>query len=59
MTALAAYNGGPGNAAIWIERAGGDSDLLAEVIGFQETRTYLRTIYEVYDIYRTLYADGG
>lgn len=56
MAALAAYNGGPGNAAIWLERAGGDLDLFYEVIGFEETRTYLRTIYEVFDIYRDLYA---
>jgi soluble lytic murein transglycosylase len=59
MTALAAYNGGPGNAAIWQERAAGDPDLLTEVIGFEETRTYLRTIYEVFNIYRDLYGQGG
>jgi soluble lytic murein transglycosylase len=58
MTALAAYNGGPGNAATWQERAAGDPDLLLEVIGYQETRNYLRTITEVYDIYRNLYAPG-
>jgi soluble lytic murein transglycosylase len=59
MAALAAYNGGPGNAAIWLERAGGDADLFYEVIGFEETRTYLRTIYEVFNIYRDLYATGS
>lgn len=59
LTALAAYNGGPGNAAVWVERAGGDPDLLVEVIGFQETRTYLRTIYEVFNIYRALYVPEG
>jgi soluble lytic murein transglycosylase len=58
MAALAAYNGGPGNAAIWLERAGGDLDLFYEVIGYEETRTYLRTIYEVFNIYRDLYAGG-
>jgi soluble lytic murein transglycosylase len=56
MAALAAYNGGPGNAATWLERAGGDPDLFYEVVGFEETRTYLRTIYEVFNIYRNLYA---
>src|SRR3970282_1860219 len=30
MAALAAYNGGPGNAATWVERAGGDADPLYE-----------------------------
>jgi soluble lytic murein transglycosylase len=58
LSALAAYNGGPGNAAVWLERAGGDADLFYEVIGFEETRTYLRTIYEVFNIYRSLYAAG-
>jgi len=56
MAALAAYNGGPGNAAAWLERAGGDPDLFYEVVGYEETRTYLRTIYEVFNIYRNLYA---
>jgi soluble lytic murein transglycosylase len=56
MAALAAYNGGPGNAATWLERAAGDPDLFYEVVGFEETRTYLRTIYEVFNIYRNLYA---
>jgi soluble lytic murein transglycosylase len=59
MAALAAYNGGPGNAAVWLERAAGDPDLLIEVIGFEETRTYLRTIYEVFTIYRSLYSPAG
>src|SRR3990170_2669966 len=58
MAALAAYNGGPGNAATWLERAGGDPDLFYEVIGFEETRTYLRTIYEVFNIYRKLYTSS-
>ena len=56
MAALAAYNGGPGNASVWLERAAGDPDLLVEVIGFEETRTYLRTIFEVFKIYSSLYA---
>jgi len=43
---------------VGLERAAGDADLLVEVIGFEETRTYLRTIYEVFDIYRGLYAPG-
>jgi soluble lytic murein transglycosylase len=58
MVALAAYNGGPGSAARWLELSGGDSDLFFEVIDFEETGTYLRTIYEVFNIYRNLYVGG-
>lgn len=54
-TALAAYNGGPGNAAIWRELAGDDPDLFLEVIRFEETRRYIRGIYEIFSIYRRLY----
>ncbi len=53
--ALAAYNAGPGNAAIWEELAGGDPDLFLEVIRFRETREYIQGIYEVFSIYRRLY----
>ena len=54
--ALAAYNGGPGNAAAWKELAPNDPDLFLEVIRYQETRDYIRMIYEIYTIYRTLYS---
>jgi soluble lytic murein transglycosylase len=53
--ALAAYNGGPGNAANWSALTGGDQDLLVEVIRFSETRNYIRSIYELFDIYTNLY----
>lgn len=53
--ALAAYNGGPGNAIRWYEEAGADPDLFLETINFSETRLYLRTIYPNYQIYRYLY----
>ena len=52
---LAGYNAGPGNAAVWNELAGGDPDLFVEVVRFAETRNYIRGIYEIYNIYRSLY----
>ena len=54
--ALAAYNGGPGNAAAWLTLAKGDPDLFVEVVRFDETRQYLMGIYEVFTIYSRLYA---
>ena len=53
---LAAYNAGPGSALIWQELAGGDPDLLLEIIRFEETRNYIRYIYEIYSTYRSLYS---
>jgi soluble lytic murein transglycosylase len=53
--ALAAYNAGPGNAMAWKELAGADPDLFLEVIRFDETRQYIRNIYEIFVIYRRLY----
>lgn len=54
--ALAAYNAGPGNAVFWQGQAQGDPDLFVEIVQFTETRNHLRSIYEIYDIYRRLYA---
>jgi soluble lytic murein transglycosylase len=53
--ALAAYNGGPGNAAAWKDLVPPDPDLYLEVIRFEETRNYIRRIYENFNIYRELY----
>ncbi|HEX9385995.1 MAG TPA: tetratricopeptide repeat protein [Anaerolineales bacterium] len=53
---LAAYNAGPGNAIAWRDLAGNDPDLLLEVIRFQETRDYIRFIYEIFSTYRNLYS---
>jgi soluble lytic murein transglycosylase len=53
---LAAYNGGPGNASIWQDLAGGDLDLELEIIRYGESRDYIRSIYETYSIYRSLYS---
>jgi soluble lytic murein transglycosylase len=54
--ALAAYNGGPGNAVLWKQLAGDDPDLFLEIVRFEETRNYIRNIYEIYVIYRRLYS---
>ncbi len=53
---LAAYNAGPGNALVWNQLAGNDPDLLLEIIRFQETRNYIRFIYEIYSTYRSIYS---
>jgi soluble lytic murein transglycosylase len=57
FAAMAAYNGGPGNAALWWDRANGDEDLFVELIGYRETRLYVRLIREHYAKYAWLY--GG
>ncbi|MFO8035283.1 MAG: tetratricopeptide repeat protein [Anaerolineales bacterium] len=53
--ALAAYNGGPGNASKWLDAAGEDYDLFLESIRFEETREYIKSIAEIFSIYRRLY----
>jgi soluble lytic murein transglycosylase len=55
FAALAAYNAGPGNAAVWKDFSGGDPDLFLEIIRFDETRQYIKGIYEIFSIYRRLY----
>ncbi|MCA9885592.1 MAG: transglycosylase SLT domain-containing protein, partial [Anaerolineae bacterium] len=56
--ALAAYNGGPGNALDWNALAGGEIDLLLTTITFEETQRYVQRIYSHYNIYRALYGAG-
>ena len=55
--ALAAYNGGPGNATRWQEAAASsDPDVFLESIDFSETRAYVELVLENYAVY--LYAYG-
>ncbi len=57
--ALAAYNGGPGNASDWKKLSQGDPDLMLESIRFSETRQYIQSIYENYIVYKRLYGSGS
>lgn len=52
---LAAYNAGAGNTLRWVELADNDIDLFLEVIRFEETRRYLRHVYENAKMYERLY----
>ncbi len=53
--ALASYNGGPGVGTDAFQLSHGDPDLLLETVRTQETRDYIRSVYENYVIYRRLY----
>ncbi len=57
QAALAAYNGGLGNAQRW---AGGssvaDPDLFTEGVDFAETKGYIKAVYGFYAAYQRLYA---
>lgn len=55
--ALAAYNGGPGNALNWYASAGDDIDRYVETVTFAETRLYIERIYVGYAIYTHLYGE--
>ncbi len=59
FAALAAYNGGPGNAYAWKELSQGDPDLFLEIIRFDETQTYLQQIIEFLNIYKLIYTHIG
>ena len=54
--ALAGYNAGSLSAAIWMNAGGPDPDVFLEMIGFDETSTYVKVIMENYHRYREIYA---
>jgi soluble lytic murein transglycosylase len=54
LAAASAYNGGPGNAARWLQNTS-DRDLFAELIDYRETRDYVKIVYGNYGMYRMLY----
>lgn len=55
QAAAAAYNGGPGNAARWLEQSS-HPDYFTEWIDYHETRTYVKIVYGNWGMYRMLYA---
>jgi soluble lytic murein transglycosylase len=60
LTALAAYNGGPQNAARWLEeQTWPGADGYIHAVGFSETRRYIERVLENYAWYRYLYAGAS
>jgi soluble lytic murein transglycosylase len=53
--ALAAYNAGPGKSSEWFRISNGDPDLFINAITFDETQTYVRRVYEHYEMYVNIY----
>ena len=53
--ALAAYNGGPGNALRWRERGGDAADEFLDAVTYAETRRYITAITVNQEQYGRLY----
>ncbi|MEX2372261.1 MAG: transglycosylase SLT domain-containing protein, partial [Dehalococcoidia bacterium] len=57
LAALAAYNGGPGNASRWLKaQTFGGPDGFLYAVDYTETRAYLEVVSANYAVYRYLYA---
>ncbi|RLT39417.1 MAG: hypothetical protein DWI57_10280 [Chloroflexi bacterium] len=54
-SALAGYNGGPGNSQRWRELSGPDDTLFVELMDYSETRLYLQQILSHYYHHTRLY----
>ena len=59
--AVAAYNGGPFAVGAWVKGAGPEAelDVLVELIPYQETRRYVKSVSAAYATYLSLYAPEG
>ncbi|UBF25524.1 transglycosylase SLT domain-containing protein [Kovacikia minuta CCNUW1] len=56
MLAVASYNAGPNAVAGWVEKKGlGDPDEFVESIPYEETRGYVKSVFENYWNYMRLY----
>lgn len=53
--ALSSYNAGIGATIPWHELSNGDVDLFIEMIRYEQTRNYIRSIAENYEIYKSIY----
>lgn len=53
--ALAAYNAGPDASSEWYRISNGDPDLFLQAIDYDQTQTYVRRIYEQYEVYAAIY----
>lgn len=59
-TALAAYNGGPGNVQKWLaDSSYTDSDGNLVNIPFAETRNYVKRVNRATQMYKTIYSDDN
>ncbi len=57
VVALAAYNGGPGNALKWAKaQPAFDQDLFVEDVAFSETRAYVKLVFQFHSMYASLWA---
>ncbi|MGH7751276.1 MAG: lytic transglycosylase domain-containing protein, partial [Gemmatimonadales bacterium] len=56
--ALAAYNAGTAPARRWLAQPGADDpELFVELVGYPETRNYVRSVLRNRDLYRALYPE--